>query len=148
MQPTGESSEQQQPFEFKSDTAKKVFDSLVDSFIDDYMVKKYFVKKSGWRTLAEIAKKSHISPSALYGKHSTTGLALDEPIRRGLIETKISPGERGRGGEVMRLRVAYDKEPIREFVNSKVKLGPNAPKRRTMKTEQKNSTCCGSDCKK
>ena len=103
-----------------------MFESLVDFFIEDYMAKKYVAEKSGWRTLGEIADKSHVSPSALYGKHSTLGQALDEPVRRGLIETRIFPGERGRGGEVMRLRVAYDKEPIRDFVNKKVMLGRNA----------------------
>lgn len=122
-------------FGFKSDTARKAFDSLVDSFIEDYMVKKYVAEKSGWRTLTEIAQKARISTSLLYGKHSTIGPALDEPVRRGLVETRIFPGERGRGGEVMRLRLAYDKEPIKEFVNGKIRLG-----RAATKTEQNASS--------
>jgi hypothetical protein len=97
----------------KSNVATKVFDSLVDCFIEDYMVRKYIAEKSGWRTLGEISQKAHISSSLLYGKHSTLGSALDEPVRRGLVETRIFLGERGRGGEVMRLRIAYDKEPIK-----------------------------------
>jgi adenylate cyclase len=127
VQPSSESSFEE-PVQFKSDIATKVFHSLVDFFIEDYMTKNYVAEKSGWRTLAEIADKSRISPSALYGKHSTLGPALDEPVRRGLIETRIFPGERGRGGEVMRLRIAYDKEPIRDFVNKKVMLGRTATK--------------------
>jgi hypothetical protein len=114
------------PVQFKSDTTRKVFDSLVDFFIEDYMVKKYISEKSGWRTLAEIADKSHISTSALYGKHSTLGQVFDEPVRRGLIETRIFPGERGRGGEVMRLRIAYEKDPIRELVSRKIRFGRDA----------------------
>jgi hypothetical protein len=116
----GESTEREEPVQLKSDTATRVFDSLLDSFIEDYMAKKYIAEKSGWRTLAEIASKTRISPSTLYGKHSTIGTSLDEPIRRGLIETRIFPGERGRGGEILRLRIAYDKEPIRELVHKKI----------------------------
>jgi adenylate cyclase len=113
-------------FEFKSNIARRAFDSLVDCFIEDYMVKNYVAEKAGWRTIAEVAQRAHLSPSALYGKHSTIGPVLDEPIRRGLIESRIFPGERGRGGEVLRLRIVYDKEPIKEFVNRKVRLGQSA----------------------
>jgi hypothetical protein len=118
-----ESTENNQPIQFKSEIASIVFDSLVDFFIEDYMVKKYVSEKSGWRTLAEIAQKAHVSASVLYGKTSTLGPALDEPLRRGLIETRIFPGERGRGGEVMRLRIAYEKDPIRELVSRRIRLG-------------------------
>lgn len=124
VNPSGrESSESEEIVQFKLDIATRVFDSLLDSFIEDYMSKRYIAEKSGWRTLAEVASKTRISHSALYGKHSTIGTSLDEPIRRGLIETRIFPGERGRGGEVLRLRVAYDKEPIRELVHKKILQG-------------------------
>ncbi len=114
--------------QFKSESTKKVFDSLVDSFIEDYMAKKYVAEKSGWRSLSEIAQEAQVSTSLLYGKHSTMGSALDEPVRRGLIETRIFPGERGRGGEVLRLRIAYDKEPIRDFVNRRIMTGRSLAK--------------------
>jgi CRP/FNR family cyclic AMP-dependent transcriptional regulator len=100
-----------------------VFDALIDSFIEDYMAQKYVAEKSGWRTLAEIAQMTHVSPSSLYGKTSTLGPTLDEPLRRGLIETRVFPGERGRGGEVMRLRIAYEKDPIREIVSNRIRFG-------------------------
>jgi adenylate cyclase len=131
------SSEEEQTLlvQFKSDTTRKVFDSLVDCFVEDYMVRKYVAEKSGWRTLGEISQRAHVSPSLLYGKHSTFGTALDEPVRRGLVETRIFPGERGRGGEVMRLKIAYDKEPIKEYVNKRVMLG-----RGRIKSEQKNTS--------
>lgn len=124
------------PLQLKSDTAIKVFDSLVDSFIEDYMVKKYLADKSGWRTLGEIAQKARLSPSLLYGKHSTMSPVLDEPLRRGLIESRYFPGERGRGGEVMRLRIAFDKEPIRQFVNKKVMAGKNFSSQQYAQTMQ------------
>jgi CRP/FNR family cyclic AMP-dependent transcriptional regulator len=115
--------ETSEPIQFKSEIASLVFNSLIEFFIDDYMVKKYVAEKSGWRTLAEVAQKAHVSTSVLYGKTSTVGPSLEEPLRRGLIETRIFPGERGRGGEVMRLRIAYEKDPIRELVSRRVRLG-------------------------
>jgi adenylate cyclase len=128
VQPISEPSEDRKAephFQFKLGTAAKVFYSLVDSFVEDYMIKKYVAEKSGWRTVAEIAQKAHISTSILYGRHSDLPPTLDEPIRRGLIETRIFPGERGRGGEVRRFRIAYEKEPVEEFVNAKVRRGRN-----------------------
>jgi hypothetical protein len=112
--------------QFKSEIASKVFDSLIDFFIEDYMMRRYVADKSGWRTLSEIASKSSISPSLLYGKHSTIGPALDEPVRRGLIESRVFPGERGRGGEVMRLRVTYEKDAVREIVSNRIRLGKDS----------------------
>lgn len=108
---------------FGSEAAKRAFNSLVDYFIEDYMIKKYVAEKSGWRTLSEIANKSGISASALYGKNSTLSPVLGETVRRGLVEIRIFPGERGRGGEVTRVRIAYDKEPIREYVNERIRHG-------------------------
>jgi CRP-like cAMP-binding protein len=113
-------SEGNEPALFKSEIASIVFDSLVDSFIDDYMIRRYVAEKSGWRTLAEIAQKAHVSTSLLYGKTSTINPSLDEPLRRGLIETRIFTGERGRGGEVMRLRIAYERDPIKELVSKRI----------------------------
>jgi adenylate cyclase len=129
-----ETSDDEESFEFKSDATGRAFDALVGFFIEDYMVKKFVAEKSGWRTIAEIAHGAHLSPSALYGKHSTIGPVLDEPIKRGLVETRIFPGERGRGGEVMRLRIAYEKEPIKQLVNMRVrtKSGTVTRKQRMM----------------
>jgi len=109
--------------EFKSDTAKSLFEYLVRSFIDDYMGKKYAVERSGWRGLADTARGIRVSPSSLYGKHGGTSPIVGELIRRGLVETRIFPGERGRGGEITRVRVAYEKEPIMEYVKSRVRSG-------------------------
>ncbi len=44
---------------------------------------------------------------------------LDEPIREGLIETRLFAGEKGRGGEVTRLRIAYGNVSIKELVDKK-----------------------------
>jgi hypothetical protein len=109
--------------EFKSDRARSLFEYLVRSFIDDYMGKKYAMERSGWRGLADAARGIKASPSSLYGKHGGTSPIIGELVRRGLVESRIFPGERGRGGEITRVRVAYEKEPIMEYVKSRVRSG-------------------------
>ena len=111
----------QQEFDFKSDLSRAVFENLVDSFIDDYMVKKFVAEKCGWRSAIEISRASGISQSVLYGRHGKIGSALEEPIRRGIVETRYFPGERGRGGEVLRFRIMYEKEPVKSYANEKVR---------------------------
>ncbi len=108
-------------FEFSSEPSKRAFDSLVDSFIDDYLVRRLVAEKSGWRSLTEIANECHTPPSSLYSKQGGVGKVFDEPLRRGLIESRVFPGERGRGGEVTRLRISYEKDPVRNYVNEKVR---------------------------
>ncbi len=109
--------------EFKSERAKSLFEYLVRSFIDDYMGKKYAMERSGWRGLTDAARGIKVSPSSLYGKQGGAGQVVGELVRRGLAETRIFPGERGRGGEITRVRVAYEKEPVMEYVKSKVRSG-------------------------
>jgi len=111
----------QQEFDFKSDLSRAVFENLVDSFLDDYMVKKFVAEKCGWRSAIEISRATGISPSVLYGRHGKIGSALEEPIRRGVVETRYFPGERGRGGEVLRFRITYEKEPVKSYANEKVR---------------------------
>ena len=117
-------------FEFKSELARRSFDNLVDSFAQDYMVKKIVGEKCGWRSITDIAQGTGSSARVFYGKHGGIGSALAEPIKRGLIETRYFPGERGRGGEIMRFRIAYEKEPVKAYVNQRILKGrkdPNPP---------------------
>jgi hypothetical protein len=36
---------------------------------------------------------------------------------RGLVETRIFPGERGRGGRILKMRVFYEKETLKRDVD-------------------------------
>ena len=121
-------SSSEQIFDFGSESARQIFENLVDSFIRDYMVKKFVSEKCGWRSVPEISRQTGASLSVLYGKQGGVGSAFEEPIRRGLVETRFFPGERGRGGEIMRFRVAYEKEPIKSYVNQKIRDGRKSPK--------------------
>jgi hypothetical protein len=48
-------------FKFKTETARLVFDHLINAFIDDYMKQRLFIEEAGWRSLVQIAKNAHVS---------------------------------------------------------------------------------------
>lgn len=85
------------------------------------MVLNYMEGKSGWRSIVEIARETGVPVSSLYSRARGGTSPFEELSKRGLVELKLSPGERGRGGEVTKVRVAYEKEPVREYVNSLAK---------------------------
>jgi KaiC/GvpD/RAD55 family RecA-like ATPase len=111
-------------FEFETEKSSKLFVSLADAFIEDYMVRGLFSEKSGWRTLGELGKKTGISRRYLYAPRGGTGVAFSELVKRGLVEVRYSEGERGRGGRVIRVRIAFDKEPVKSYLHERVKKGP------------------------
>lgn len=103
-------------FEFATDTAQKTFDYLISAFVQDYMRRSLALEKAGWRTLMEIIKGAKIPVRSVYGE-GRRGLALAELERRGLVEARIFPGERGRGGRILKARILYDKEPIKRHID-------------------------------
>lgn len=104
-------------FEFESDRSRIIFQQLASDFLKDYMLLNFMEEKSGWRSVAEIARETSIPISSLYAKVPASAPPFRELWKRGLIEMKISPGERGRGGEVTKIRIAYGKSPIRNYVD-------------------------------
>jgi CRP-like cAMP-binding protein len=102
---------------FESGRTKLVFESLVRSFTEDYMVKRLYLEQAGWRTVGELSRATKIPRATLYGEHGNFGPSMNELMSRGLIETRIFAGQRGRGGEVLRARIAYDKEPVKRYVD-------------------------------
>ena len=112
--------ETQFTFEFKTETAKKTFDFLIRSFIEDYMNRKFSLEKSGWRTLTDIITHGKISKFSVYGDRNQKGKAISELERRGLVETRVFPGERGRGGKIMKARVCYEKEPVKHLIEQRI----------------------------
>jgi hypothetical protein len=105
---------------FKFEKTRVLFDSLVRFFTEDYMVRRLFLDQAGWRTVGELSAATKIPHATLYGAHGNYGAPLNELISRGLIETRIFSGQRGRGGEVLRARIAYDKEPVKRYVDGVV----------------------------
>ncbi len=109
-------------FEFESDRSKVIFEQLASDFLRDYMLLNFMEAKSGWRSTVEIGRETGIPISSLYSRGRGTAAPFRELWKRGLLEMRVSPGERGRGGEVTKVRVAYEKAPVREYVNHLAKV--------------------------
>ncbi|MFH0817965.1 MAG: hypothetical protein V1909_05015 [Candidatus Micrarchaeota archaeon] len=113
-------------FEFKAEAAREAFNFLVSAFIEDYMRRRLPPEWSGWRTLMDIVKHGRMSRRMVYGDGGYRGRAISELERRGLVEIRIFPGERGRGGRIMKVRVFYEKEIVRRYVDDRaMKVGKN-----------------------
>ena len=67
-----------------------------------------------------IVNDGKLSKSSMYGFRGRRGQALIELESRGLVEARFFPGERGRGGKIVRLRVAYEKEIIKRLIDNRV----------------------------
>jgi tetratricopeptide (TPR) repeat protein len=107
-------------FEFKNESAQTAFDFLVSSFRDDYKNRRMPQERSGWRTFMDIVRDGKVSKYSVYGSTGTRGQAIAELERMGIVETRIFAGERGRGGEILKVRVAYDKEAVRQYIECKI----------------------------
>jgi hypothetical protein len=107
-------------FEFKSELTQKAFDYLVRVFVEDYMRHRIAQEKAGWRSLMKIVNEGKLSRSSLYGYGGRKGRVLIELESRGLVEARLFPGERGRGGKILKLRVAYEKEIIKRIIDNRI----------------------------
>jgi hypothetical protein len=107
-------------FEFRTKEAEGIFNFLVCAFVDDYMKRKITLEKSGWRTLNEIVKHGSVPKSSVYGVGQGRGRDISELERRGIVESRVFQGERGRGGNIVRVRVPYDKETIKRYIDERV----------------------------
>jgi TolB-like protein/Flp pilus assembly protein TadD len=113
---TGPSAEPPKP-EFQAEQTKVIFELLVQAFVDDYMRKRLYIEQSGWRSLTQISALSRIPQRSLYGRRGRFGGAINELISKGLVEQRTFTGQRGRGGAVTKIRVAYDREPTKRYVD-------------------------------
>ena len=104
----------QEPLQFKRDDAEKAFRSLAKAFLADYTINRVSIDSAGWRTSLEIAEETKLPAYRVYGKGGQTGSALVELFKRGLVETRYFPGQRGRGGTVMKIRVNYANPYVKE----------------------------------
>ncbi len=107
-------------FRFDAKDAQTAFDYLVKAFVEDYMRRRLSFEKSGWRSRMQIVKNAKISKSSVYGARGRQGRAMSELERRGLVETRVFPEERGRGGRIIKTRISYEKEPVKRYVDKQV----------------------------
>jgi tetratricopeptide (TPR) repeat protein len=103
-------------FEFKSEAAEKAFNFLVRAFQEDYMTHRMSQEKSGWRTLMEVVRNAQVTMHSMYGRSGKGGKATRELERSGLVEQRFFLGERGRGGRVLKMRICYEKEPVKRRI--------------------------------
>ena len=107
-------------FEFKMNNTQRVFEYLTSAFIEDYMQRRLALEKSGWRTFMQIIKNTKIPKTSIYRTRSRRGPAILELEKRGIIEVRIFPGERGRGGKIMKARISYEKDIIKRHVDNQI----------------------------
>jgi len=105
--------------EFESKAARVVFNYLVNAFVEDCVKRRLRVEKSGWRSLPQIIKGAEVSKRSLYGTSGRLGPGLSELQRKGLVDLRAFRGERGRGGNILRVRIHHKKELVRRHVKEK-----------------------------
>jgi tetratricopeptide (TPR) repeat protein len=107
--------------EFKSVAAENIFDYLVKSFKNDYL-QRMPKEKSGWRTLMDMVREGKISKHSVYDSAGRHGSAIAELERNKMVEVRVFEGERGRGGKILKVRIAVDKEAIRKEIENREKI--------------------------
>jgi len=103
--------------EFKSNYAQRTFDYLIKSFKNDYFQQKLSLEKAGWRTLMQIVKTGKVSKHSIYGRSGRSGKVLSELENLGLVESRFFMGERGRGGRILKVRISYENEKVKQYLN-------------------------------
>jgi hypothetical protein len=106
--------------EFRSEAARKVFIFLVKSFVEDFFQKRLSKDSSGWRTLMDIVNQAKVSRYSMYGSSDHRGLVLRELENLGIVEARFFFGERGRGGKILKLRVAHEKENVKQYIDQSI----------------------------
>jgi tetratricopeptide (TPR) repeat protein len=104
--------------EFESEAAQRAFDYLLKAFVEDYARRKFPQEKSGWRTLMDLVREGHVSQYSAYGTNSRQGLVPSELKHSGLVEAREFVGERGRGGQILKFRIACEQEIIKKRIST------------------------------
>jgi hypothetical protein len=106
--------------EFKSEAAHKAFDFLVKAFVEDFFQKRLSKDRSGWRTLMDVVNQAKVSRYSMYGSSSHRGLVTRELENLGVVDARFFFGERGRGGKILKLRVTYEKEIVKQHIDQRI----------------------------
>jgi len=99
-------------------TASPILEFLAREFLTDYRNARLARDHSGWRTLTSVVKALKIPRSQVYGEPRwgrEYGRPLEALMRSGCVESRTFPGERGRGGLIVKIRLAYDNEIARRY---------------------------------
>ncbi len=102
---------------FKSEAAERIFDFLLKAFRHDYTHGKMPLERSGWRSLMEIVRGAEVSRYSVYAFPRNQGQPVAQLQHAGLVEVRVFEGERGRGGQITKVRVCYEKESVKTCIN-------------------------------
>jgi tetratricopeptide (TPR) repeat protein len=105
--------------DFESETARRVFDYLINAFTQDFRTRSMSIERSGWRSLPHIIEGAKVSKASLYGVSGRVGPVLSELKKKGLIDLTVFHGQRGRGGHILKARICYEKESVKRYVQEK-----------------------------
>ena len=103
-------------FELKA--AQAAFTYLVTAFEEDSIKRRLDLEKSGWRSLPQIISGAKVSKGSLYGASGSLGPVLSELRGKGLVDLRVFTG-RGRGGHILKVRIHYEKDLIRRFLEKR-----------------------------
>jgi tetratricopeptide (TPR) repeat protein len=106
--------------EFKSEAAHNAFDFLVKAFVEDYYHRRFPLEHAGWRTLMDIVKEANVSRYSMYGSSDRHGIVMRQLEKLGLVEVRFFFGERGRGGKILKLRIAHEKETVKQNIDQRI----------------------------
>ena len=66
----------------------------------------------------DLVREGHVSQYSAYGTNSRQGLVPSELKHSGLVEARVFVGERGRGGQILKLRIACAKEIVKKRIST------------------------------
>jgi KaiC/GvpD/RAD55 family RecA-like ATPase len=115
------------PDSLRGTDAGTIFDFLLKSFTNDSMGSRLPIEQSGWRTRGAILEATKLTQPSLYGRDGKYGTALKDLLSQGLVEIRFFQGERGRGGEIVKLRIAYEKDLVRRSVDRVLRTRGDIP---------------------
>ena len=84
----------------------------------DFRAKRLGLDHCGWRTLMSIVESLKIPRSQVYGDPrwgQRHGRQLEALITSNLVESRVFLGERGRGGSIVKVRLAYDQDLAKQY---------------------------------
>jgi tetratricopeptide (TPR) repeat protein len=95
-----------------------VLEYLAREFMEDFRSKRLGMDHCGWRTLMRVVESLKIPRSHVYGEPRwghRHGRQLEALISSKLVESRVFPGERGRGGSIVKVRLAYDQDLAKQY---------------------------------
>lgn len=106
--------------DLENKNAAVILDYLARRYVNDENLGGLARESCGWTSRTQVIKETSIPKTAVYGKRSgRVGPALTELLAEDFVEMKEFAGERGRGGNITKIRVAAENEAVMEFLRAK-----------------------------